>query len=908
MCVRSQAQFQQLVAGGIFYLSRLSLLLIVIGLSRATSAQSLPSSPTPQDFVTSLLRQSSATEIAEVLDANPALVTPLLWKMVSDKAAWSYYEQSPDRAIALHQTALLVAERLPNKRYLAQTHYNLGRTYSGTGKMREAIAAYLASKDAFDMAGFPRDGIYLLSDLGALYFNLEQYAQARQCAEQSLTLAKALQHSSAPAALWPDDYGIAGASSLLGALEWRAGKHEQAIAYLKDATGKYLRLTKAGLKLGYQIADSLAETGRVYRDMGENATALTFLQQALLLAHKLPQPDLANGILNSIGGLYLEQEDYDQAEPYFQQALRSYQRSGNQPEAAGVILNLGVTAQRRGNFSSALEFFQQALQQATRLGNQDVMIAAGEGLGVIYREQGNYAAAWQVLEQSLALAKTLQDKMREAELLWRMAEVHLARGAFTQAAELAAQARQIALQQRLPKLSYLTAVTLGQVYLRLKKIPEALEILNEATRQLEALRTRVAGQVQERQLFFVNKVAAYHLQIELLLQKGKTLDALQAAERAKARVLFDALQRGSEPVDEQFLAGCKPPTLHPTELGRLVSPKSALLIYTVTPEQTFLFVLKNAATAPEIHTFVIPITAQELRNRARLFHQQIAERRPAFAAESRELYRLLFMPTSAVLRGVEELCIIPDDGLWEVPFQALQTSTGRYVVEDYAVRYAPSLSVLTALANQPQSQSPTSLLAFGNPATRNDSSPPFAPLPEAEKEVVAIGKLFGSAQIFTSVAATESRFKALAARHGILHLATHGVLNNRQPLDSYLLLSNPDGNEDGKLTAREIMQNKLNARLVVLSACETAQGHIRAGEGVVGLSWAFFLAGCRTLVVSQWQVHSASTADLMVSFFAQRQRQRQNAEALRVAALQLMQQPRYQHPYYWASFVTMGAP
>jgi CHAT domain-containing protein len=110
------------------------------------------------------------------------------------------------------------------------------------------------------------------------------------------------------------------------------------------------------------------------------------------------------------------------------------------------------------------------------------------------------------------------------------------------------------------------------------------------------------------------------------------------------------------------------------------------------------------------------------------------------------------------------------------------------------------------------------------------------------------------------------------------------------------------------LTAREIMQITLNANLVVLSACETANGNISSGEGVVGLSWAFFLAGSRTLVVSQWQVHSASTADLMVRFFAQRQRQDRNAQALRQAALKLMQQPRYQHPYYWASFITMGAP
>jgi CHAT domain-containing protein len=248
--------------------------------------------------------------------------------------------------------------------------------------------------------------------------------------------------------------------------------------------------------------------------------------------------------------------------------------------------------------------------------------------------------------------------------------------------------------------------------------------------------------------------------------------------------------------------------------------------------------------------------------------------------------------------------------LWEVPFQALQTSTGRYALEEYAIRYAPSLSVLTALANRKQSPMASSFLAFGNPAIPNDTSFPFAPLPEAEKEVATIGKLFGPAQIFTGTAATESSFKALAGRYSILHLATHGVLNNRRPLDSYLALATSDGaeEEDGRLTAREIMQITLNANLVVLSACETANGNISSGEGVVGLSWAFFLAGSRTLVVSQWQVHSASTADLMVRFFAQRQRQDRNAQALRQAALKLMQQPRYQHPYYWASFITMGAP
>lgn len=881
-----------------------------MGWGGVTYAQSVSPRLSPQEFWSILVDQSSPTEIERLLDSHPALVTPQLWQRLLDQAIKDYYGQSPTQAIARYQTALQVAERLANKRSIAITYYYLGRAYSGTGKMKEAIAAYLASKDAFDLAGCQRDGVHLLSDLGTLYLNLEQYEQAQQCADQALALAEAVQQSNPPAALWPDEYGVANAASLLGALERRAGKYEQALAHLKQATTLYQQLGQKGLKLGYQIADTLAETGRVYNDMGENATAITLLRQAFLFASKLPQPDLAASVQNSIGVLYLEQEDYEQAETWLQRALQSYQHSGNPAEATKVLLNLGVTAQRRSQFSLAHDHFQQALQQATRLNKQEVMIAAGEGLGVIQREQGNYAAALQTLEQSLSLAKAVQNKMREAELLWRIAEVHFAQGAFTQAVELASQARQIALQQRLPKLSYLTAVTLGQAYLRLKKIPEASAMLDEAARQLESLRTHVAGQEQERQLFFQNKATAYHLQIELLLQEGKRLDALQASERAKARVLFDVLQRGRAQGDKQYLADFEPPILQPVELGRLVGPKTALLVYAVTQEQTFLFVLKHTSAAPEIQTLTIPISAQELRRRARLFHQLIAERRPAFAAEARELYRLLLQPAAAALQGAEELCIVPDDGLWEVPFQALQTSTGRYALEAYTIRYAPSLSVLTALTNRQQPTATASLLAFGNPATPQDNGLSFAPLPEAEKEVAAIGKLFSPAQIFTGAAATESRFKTLAGRHSILHLATHGVLNNRQPLDSYLALANSDGEEaeDGKLAAREIMRTTLKANLVVLSACETARGNIRSGEGVVGLSWAFFLAGCRTLVVSQWQVHSASTADLMVAFFAQRQRQSQNARALREAALRLMQQPRYQHPYYWAGFITMGAP
>ena len=879
-----------------------------------TSAQTI--TPTPQELLQELLQPSTASEREYILNSTPVILLPPLWQQLLDTAATAYYNQGSAQAIAIYQIALEVAERLPHHRAAAITYYNLGRTYSGAGKIKEAITAYEASREAFAKTKFQRDLLYILSDLGTLYLNLEQYELAKQYGEQTLSLAEDLKLKAAPAGLWPDEFGIAGALSLVGALDRREGKYEQAIAHLKQAQALYQQLNRGSSKFDYQIADTLAEIGRVYNDAGDNVQALTFLQQALQVANKTQSSELAASIRNSLGVLYLEQEDYDQAEAHLRQSLQGYEH--NKAEAARVLLNLGVIEQRRSNFAPALHYFQQALQQATSVAKQDVMMAAGEGLGVIYREQGDFPAAFQVLAESLSQARSLQDKMREAEILWRIAETHQAQGAFTQAVELSRQAHQIAVQQHLPKLSYLTAVTLGQAYFSQKKIPQALEILTAATDQLEALRTRVAGQEEERQLFFVNKVTAYHLLTEIQLMQGKSFDALLSVERAKARVLLDSLSQSN---DELFAAQ-KPPLLSRPDLRQCVDPKTALLEYLVTKEKTFLFVIrkKTLTSEPEIQTFTIHLSAQELQKRTQAFQQMIASRHPAFAAEARDLYRLLLQPAAELLEGVDSLCMIPDGSLWEVPFQALQDARGRYVLEEYAIHLAPSLSVLSAM-KQPSAQhiSP-SLFALGNPAhkaTKTDSaakfSREFTPLPDAEKEVASVGKLFEKRKVLTGQAATESVFKALAGDYGMLHLATHAVLDNRHPLNSYLLLATAQSDEknDGMLTAREVMQLKLQAQLVVLSACETANGRISAGEGIIGLSWAFLLAGCRTMVVSQWQVNSSSTTEFMIHFFSQLKnggdkKPAVQAQALRQAALKLLRQPRYQHPYYWAGFVMIG--
>jgi CHAT domain-containing protein len=280
------------------------------------------------------------------------------------------------------------------------------------------------------------------------------------------------------------------------------------------------------------------------------------------------------------------------------------------------------------------------------------------------------------------------------------------------------------------------------------------------------------------------------------------------------------------------------------------------------------------------------------------------------------------------------LCIVPDGALWELPFQALHAGARGYLLEQYAVFYAPSLSVLREMGRRrdartsaPRGGKPSSgasLFALGNPvlsgaivaragATRDE---PLSQLPSAEREVNTLGQLYGRerSRILIGPQAREAAVKSEAGGYRVLHFATHALLDDRNPMYSRILLaSEPDGSgEDGLLEAWEVMKLNLSAELTVLSACQTARGRVAPGEGMIGMSWALFVAGSPAAVVSQWEVDSERSATLMVEFHRNLlrstpggRRSQTKSEALRQAALKLLRGP-YSHPAYWAGFILIG--
>ena len=451
-----------------------------------------------------------------------------------------------------------------------------------------------------------------------------------------------------------------------------------------------------------------------------------------------------------------------------------------------------------------------------------------------------------------------------------------------------------------------------------------LPLSQTMTPEQQAQEKRLSGQIRDLNLQLLQeqeKKEPDPIRIEKLRGELKT-----------SRVKYDALQDAISAL--QANTRVLPRTTPHLPLDQLAAfipdQHTAFLEYVVTEEKIYLFVVsKKAGTQTlELRVYPINLAERELAQLVQGFRQAIIQKAPKFVIPARQFYDLLIRPAAEQLRGKTTLCIIPDGALWEVPFQVFQSGEGKYLLEEHALYYGASLHVLTELWKRdrsPLANQPT-LLAMGNPSWGNDTlarltavtrSGLLIPLPEAEAEGKAPEQFFGPARskILLGRQARENPFKAEAGTYRYLHLATHGEIDDQDPLSSKLVMARADDDpeSDGLLEAREIMQLDLKAELAVLSACQTARGRVGAGEGMIGLTWAFFVAGTPTTVVSQWNVNSASTSQLMINFYCWLNKNESTngprmakAEALRRAALDILQDQRYRDPYYWAGFIIVG--
>jgi len=351
-----------------------------------------------------------------------------------------------------------------------------------------------------------------------------------------------------------------------------------------------------------------------------------------------------------------------------------------------------------------------------------------------------------------------------------------------------------------------------------------------------------------------------------------------------------------------------------------VESDTVALEYVVEQDRTTVFVIYKDHDGLHVEAHQIEISQQSLNEKVDRFLRSLASRDLEYQRDAGDLYRLLIAPVSERIARYQVLCIVPNGSLWRLPFQVLAPRSGEPLLLTHSIYYAPSLGYVHAAhvrARNRNHDQGHDLMAFGNPipsgappaSARGFTAGDLRPLPDAAREAIGIAALYGAAssRVYTGTSARSSVFRTEAPKYRILHIGTHALLDDHAPMNSALvLMSDPTTDDDGIVDAREIASMNLNADLAVLAACDTAMGRVDEGEGMLGLSWSFMIAGCTTTVVSQWSVDSRATSVLMVELHRHLKNGEAVAEALRHAALTLRSRPQYAHPYYWAPFIVSG--
>jgi CHAT domain-containing protein len=562
---------------------------------------------------------------------------------------------------------------------------------------------------------------------------------------------------------------------------------------------------------------------------------------------------------HNIGLTYAFQNDPTRALESLTRAADLDGRAGGAQQAR-ILLSMSEARRALGAVNDAIETLTRARRAATKSGDRAALSTILLRQGDLQVSRGHLAEAARAFDQSESIARTLSDDPTLILVDAYRAKMMLAARRWREAAELAAKSADAAEALEQPETLVLAAMTAGTAYRRLGDLAAARRFFPRAVAAVEQQRRSVAGGFDARLRFFESELSPYAAMVDLLVANGDAAGALSYAQRAKARVIGDT-RRDDRP--RRPLSG------------------EAFIEYSVCGETLYAFVV----TTNKTRVVTLGSSRARIAALALKFARELAERNLAFRPTARLLYDALVAPLA--LASFTKLVIAPDLDLWLVPFHALLGSDDRLLIERMTISYAPSGALIT---ETPKRDRPRVLLT--------------ANLPDGARELEAISRVWTPKPAVMN-GATEGNFKSQARRFDLIHVAAHGIYDDAGPLQSYLAFDVSPG-DDGRLTAQEVLRLKLPAHLVILSACDMAVGRPAAGEGLVGMTWAFMIAGAETIVAAKWEVDSETTTRLMLEFHRALATGAPPAAALRTAQLTLLRSPRWVHPFYWAAFVDVG--
>jgi CHAT domain-containing protein/tetratricopeptide (TPR) repeat protein len=724
-----------------------------------------------------------------------------------------------------------------------------------------------------------------------------------------------------------------------------------------------------------RVAGDVQNLGLIHYRRRDYTSAIALFLRALAAFEKTlgPTQRLTAACFNNLGLVYWRQRDYPRAEEFFRRSLAVYEQlyGADSLRVTSPLGNLGIIAKETGNYALAEARYQRVLAiQEKHLGPEHPdLVVMVESLAILYRDSGDYPRSEKMFQRAveISVASRGPDHPIVARHLDNITHLHWAMGNWDQA--LAARQRVAAIEERGLRIN----LSVGSERQKLEYFGPLLRNLEEtisyhvqdptanpaardlAVTSLLQRKGRVLDALADNVSAFRSRATAGH---QTLLDEfvkvtgdlaaavlGNPAQATRSDRQRRVTVLTAERERLESEIQRHSAGYLEPSrTVTLADVKRAIPGGAALLEFSVFrpfdprasfesgkqfgPPRYVAYVIRHGADT----VWKDLGTADEVDRLVERFRSALADpARQDFSRVSTALHRQLIAPLEPFLADAAQLLVSPDGSLNLVPFEALRSAAGRYLVEDRSITYVTTgRDLVRLLAPRP---APGRAALFANPDFGGPSSVYFAPLAGTASEARQIHALFPDLDLRLGGDATERALRNLQAPR-ILHIATHGfflqdngapdatrtaagprALNAAAQVDNPLLRAGlalaganaARGSDDGLLTALEAAQlNLWGTKLVTLSACDTGVGVVRNGEGVYGLRRAFFLAGAETLVMSLWPVSDLVTREIMTGYYAGLENGLGRGAALRRVQLRMLKRKGRAHPFYWASFIVAG--
>jgi CHAT domain-containing protein len=599
----------------------------------------------------------------------------------------------------------------------------------------------------------------------------------------------------------------------------------------------------------------------------------------------------AENILGNLGWTYYKLGDKEKALELSLAAEKSAEKLGIVRDEIKWLANAGLIYQERGESARAVEVYKRSLDLAKGIASREDVAISLVDLTYLSIESGDLEAANAYMEQVDPLIRESGNREDELDLMFAKGEIAAARHQDQQAEALFRTVEHDPASQTSMRLG--AEHQLARLYETQGNAAGAEEMYRTALTTFEAARADLKNE-ESKLPFLANATPIYDDYIRFLVKQGRSDEALAAADQSRARTLAQGLDVSSGK------AQMKPAAFRATDVAR--KSGSSVLFYWLGEKESYLW----AITAKKTSLYTLPAqrAIAPLIERYRQELLQPAVARQAAEADGAALFRMLVAPAESAIPPGGNVVVVCDGALSLLNFETLLApgSTPHYWIEDVNVTSAPSLHMLAAAKTS--SIANKKLLLMGDAVSPNADYPQ---LPMARAEMQKIGKHFAPADatVFERQAATSSAYlRSRLREYAYIHFVAHGVASRTDPLDSAIILSRTGAAEDSfKLHAREILQHPIDARLVTISACYGGGTRSFAGEGLVGLSWAFLRAGAHNVIGALWEASDDSTPQLMDKMYAGLADGMSPSAALRQAKLAMLHsEGKFQQPFYWAPF------